>query len=95
MACAYVLAAPTMDIRGLPYAIVHSAYVYSLRDPTPQLGQNVAVGVLPEQHPYVVLGYDVIEGFPCPNVSGYRLNNLGCAWDAKGLGVFGRRGVNG
>ena len=66
---------------------------YDPRDPTPQLGQNV--GFLPEQHPFLVLGYDVIGGFPCPNVSGYRLNNLGCTWDAKGLGAFGRRGVNG
>lgn len=30
MACAFVLAAPTMDIRGLPYAILHAAYVYSI-----------------------------------------------------------------
>ena len=64
MACAYVLAAPTMDIRGLPYAIVHSAYVYSLRDPTPQLGQNV--GFFPEQHQFLVLGYDVIWGISMP-----------------------------
>ena len=66
---------------------------YDPRDPTPQLGQNV--GFWPEQHPFLVLGYDVIGGFPCPNVSGYRLNNPGCTWDAKGLGAFGRRGVNG
>ena len=68
---------------------------YDPRDPTPQRGQYV--GFLPEyaeQHP-LVLGYDVIGGFPCPNVSGYRLNNPGCTWDAKGLGAFGGRGVNG
>ena len=30
MACAFLLGAPTMDIRGLPYAILHAAYVYSI-----------------------------------------------------------------
>ena len=66
---------------------------YDPRDPTPQLGQNVRF--FSEQHQFLVLGYDVIGGFPCPNVSGCRLDKPGCTWDAKGLGVFGRRGVNG
>ena len=48
-----------------------------------------------EQHPFLVLGYDVIGGLPCPNVSRHRFDIPGCTWDAKGLGAFWQRGVNG
>lgn len=37
---------------------------YDSNDPTPQRGQNV--GVLPEQHPFLVLIYDVIGDFHAP-----------------------------